>query len=51
MEGAARETDAQIVIEPALQCTSLRLVFVEQVDSFSNFSDGDDAEMRQFLGR
>lgn len=37
---SACETDAQIVIEPALKCASLRLIFVEQVNPFSNLSDG-----------
>lgn len=46
----ARETDAQIVIEPALKCASPRLIFAEQVNPFSNLSDGNDAEMHQFLG-
>jgi hypothetical protein len=42
----ARETNTQIAIEPALKRTSLRVVVSEEVDAFSNFSDGDDAQVQ-----
>ena len=47
----ACKADAQVVIEPALERSSLRLIFIEQVDPFSNLSNGDDTEMHQFLRR
>jgi len=47
---SARETDAQIVIEPALKCATLRLIFLEQVNPFSNLSDRDDTQVHQLFG-
>ena len=47
----ACEADAEVVIEPALESSPLRFIFIEQVDPFSNLSNGDDAEVHQLLGR
>lgn len=41
----AREADAQVVIEPALKSSPLRLIFIEKVDPFSKLADGDDAKV------
>jgi hypothetical protein len=35
----ARKANPQVMIEPALQRSSLRFIFIEQVDPFANLSD------------
>lgn len=45
-EQASGETHSQIVVEPALQCSTLRFILGEEVDPLADLSDRNDAQVQ-----
>jgi hypothetical protein len=50
-EHPRREPNADVPIEPALECSPLPFGFIEQIDSFSDFADRDHAQIQQLFRR
>lgn len=45
----AGETDSEVMVEPTLQRSPLWFIFGKKIDPLSDLSDGDHAQVKQFL--